>query len=125
MKKPIMSEKVPKAIGPYSQAIEINGFIFTSGQIGIDPKTGELKEGIESQTEQVIKNLKAVLEAVGLDLSNVVKTTIYLRKMDDFSKVNEIYAKFFKEPYPSRSTVGVSSLPKNALIEIEVIASLK
>jgi 2-iminobutanoate/2-iminopropanoate deaminase len=122
MKRIIHSDRAPKAIGPYNQAVEIDGWVFTAGQIGIDPETGELREGIEAQTEQVMKNLKAILEEAGLNFSDVVKTTIFLKKMEDFPKVNNIYAKFFNEPYPSRSTVEVSNLPKGALIEIELIA---
>lgn len=123
MKQKITSENI-KAIGPYSPAIKIGNFLFISGQIGIDPKTGNLKETLEEQTEQALKNLEEILKSAGLSLDNVVKTTIFLINMDDFQKVNEIYSKFFKEPYPARSTIAVKSLPRNALIEIEAIAYL-
>ncbi len=122
MKKEIKTELAPKAIGPYSQAVEIDGFLFTAGQIGIDPDTGELKSSVEEQAEQALKNLMAVLKAAGYTADDVVKTTIFLAKIDDFPGVNEIYSKFFSEPYPARSTVAVAALPKNALVEIELIA---
>lgn len=120
--KTIHTENAPKAVGPYSQAIEANGFLFCAGQIGIDPKTGNLATGLEKQTEQVIKNLQAVLQAVGTDLKNVVKTTIFLTNINDFAKVNEIYGSFFTENKPARSTVAVAALPKGALVEIEAVA---
>ncbi len=120
--KEIKTDRAPGAIGPYSQAIDTGDFIFLAGQIGIDPKTGQLVEGIENQTKQVMENIKAVLQAAGLDLSNVVKTTIFLANMDDFQTVNSIYGSYFNPPYPARSTVAVKTLPKGALVEIEVIA---
>ena len=121
--KKIQTENAPKAIGPYSQAIEYGGFIYTSGQIPIDPLTGKLAEGgIEVQTERVIKNLTAVLNAAGSNLDNVVKTTCFLKDINDFAKFNEIYARFFTGK-PARSCVEVSALPKGALLEIEVIAT--
>lgn len=119
--KHINTEKAPKAIGPYSQGIEANGFVFCSGQIGKDPKTNELKKGIEEQTKQVIENLSVVLKAAGVDLENVVKTTIYLKDVNYFATVNEIYAKYFTQK-PARATVEVSNLPQGALIEIEAVA---
>lgn len=118
----IATAEAPAAIGPYSQAQVINGFIFTSGQIGINPANGQISEDLETQCEQVFKNLSAVLEASGSDMGKVVKTTLYITKMDDFSVVNGIYEKYFSEPYPARSCVEVSSLPKGALVECEVIA---
>ncbi len=121
MKERIISEKI-KAIGPYSIAIRIGNFIFISGQIGIDPDTNELKPTLEEQTEQALINLSEILKSINLSLDNVVKTTIFLANMEDFQKVNGIYAKFFKEPYPARSTIAVKQLPRNALIEIEAIA---
>ena len=112
----------PEAIGPYSQAQTVGGFVFTSGQIGLDPATGELREGLEAQCEQVFKNLSAVLEAAESDIGKSVKTTIYITDMNDFAVVNGIYEKYFSEPYPARSCVEVSELPKGALVECEIIA---
>lgn len=114
----------PQAIGPYSQAIEVNGMIYTSGQIGLLPSGQMAGNGIISQTNQVLKNLKAVLEAGGSSLGNVVKTSIFLADMDDFVAVNEIYAEYFGDHKPARSTVAVKTLPKNALVEIECIATI-
>lgn len=122
MKREIKSPDAPKAIGPYSQAIEIDGFLFTAGQIGIDPSNGEMGQSVEEQAEQALKNIMNVLKEAGYSPEDVVKTTIYLSDINDFPKVNEIYARFFKEPYPARSTVAVAALPKNALVEIDVIA---
>ena len=120
----IHTDKAPKAIGPYSQAIKIGDFIFTSGQIALTPD-GVMREGdIEVQTTQVLTNLKNILEEAGSSLDKVIKTTIFLANMDDFAKVNEIYAKFFGSHKPARSTVAVKTLPKNALIEIEAIATI-
>jgi 2-iminobutanoate/2-iminopropanoate deaminase len=119
----IKTDKAPEAIGPYSQAIVAGSFIYTSGQIPIDPKTGEVVGGeIEEQTEQVLKNLKNVLEAAGSGLNKVVKTTVFIKDMNSFSKINEVYAKFFSESFPARSCVEVSKLPKGVLIEIEAVA---
>ncbi len=113
----------PAAIGPYSQAIEANGFIFASGQLPIDPETGEFAEGgIQAQTRQSLLNAKHILEAAGSDLSQVVKTTVFLSSITDFAAMNEIYAQFFSEPFPARSAVAVKDLPKGALVEIEVVA---
>lgn len=118
----ISTEKAPKAIGPYSQAVVFGNLVFCSGQVAIVPETGHLIEGgIELQTEQVCKNLQAVLEASGSSLDNVLKTSVFLKNIDDFHSMNGVFAKFFKN-FPSRSTVQVSNLPKYALVEIEVIA---
>ena len=119
----VKTDQAPKAIGPYSQAIVAGDLIFASGQIPIDPETGEIVDGpVERQTEQVLKNLGAVLEAAGSDLAHVVKTTVYLDSMDDFAVFNETYAAFFREPYPARATVEVAKLPKGVLVEIEAVA---
>lgn len=118
----ISTGKAPEAIGPYSQAILSGGFVFTAGQIGISPITNALAEGgVAEQARQALENIKSVLESGGTSLSKVVKVTVYLRNMDDFQKMNEVYAEYFTNR-PARSTVGVSGLPKNALIEIDVIA---
>ncbi len=123
MKKEIKTEKAPKAIGPYSQAIEANGMIFASGQIAIEPATGELNTGsIEDQTRLVLNNLKAVLEAGGSSFDNVVKCTVFLQDMNDFSRMNDVYAEFFKPPFPARAAVQVARLPKDVKVEIEAIA---
>ncbi|HLR16176.1 MAG TPA: RidA family protein [Bacillota bacterium] len=121
MRKEIFTENAPAAIGPYSQAIQVGDFVFASGQIGVDPKTGEAVEGIEAQTHQVMKNIQAVLTEVGADFSDVVKFTIFLDSMDDFATVNELYGSYLEKPYPARSTVEVSRLPKDLLVEMEVI----
>ena len=126
MKKEIRTDKAPQAIGPYSQAIEANGFVFASGQIAIDPATGELKLGsIEEETRLVLTNLKAVLEAAGSSFDNVVKCTVFLQDMDDFSKMNGVYAEFFKPPYPARAAVQVGRTPMDVKVEIEAIAAVK
>lgn len=123
MKKIIKTNKAPQAIGPYSQAVEVNGMLFISGQIPIDPVTGKLVEGgIKEQTVQVLKNIVAILEDVGLNYSHVVKTTVFLSDMDNFKEMNEIYANCFKENQPARSSIAVKTLPLNALVEIESIA---
>lgn len=122
-KKVISTSKAPAAIGPYSQAIEVNGFVFASGQIPIIPETGELAQGIEAQTKQALTNVKAIMEASGLTMSNIVKTSVFIKDMNDFAKVNEIYATFFEGDYPARSCVEVARLPKDVLIEVEVIAA--
>ncbi len=114
--------KYPKPIGPYSAYRIVGDFVFLAGQIGINPDTGELEEGIESQTERVLTNIANILAEIGLTLDSIVKTTIFLKNIEDFPKVNEIYAKYFKENYPARSTVAVANLPKGALVEIEAIA---
>ena len=123
MKKVISTDKAPGAIGPYSQGIDLGDIIFFSGQIPLNPQTGEMPEGIEAQTHQALKNVKGLLESQGLDFSNVIKTTVFLDNMEDFNTVNEIYATYFVEPFPARSAVEVGKLPKGALIEVEVIAS--
>ncbi|WP_067727940.1 RidA family protein [Oceanobacillus damuensis] len=125
MVKAIYTEKAPAAIGPYSQAIQAGDFLYVSGQIPINPQSGEVVEGIANQTKQVLENLKAILDEAGTDFSQVVKFTIYLSSMDDFTKVNEIYGGFLTEPYPARATVEVSRLPKDVLIEMDVIAYTK
>ena len=122
MKKVISTDKAPAAIGPYSQAIEVNGMVYTSGVIPVVPSTGEIPEGAVAQAEQAIGNLVNLLEAAGTSVENVVKTTVFIKNMDDFGKINEVYAKFFKEPYPSRSCVEVARLPKDVLIQIEAAA---
>ncbi len=123
MKEVIHSTLAPKAIGPYSQAIATNDLVFVSGQLGIDASTGEFKgTDIHSQTTQSMENIKAILKEVGLGMDSVVKTTILLKSLDDFSVVNEIYGSYFKEPYPARATFQVTKLPKDALVEIEAIA---
>jgi len=122
-KEIIISKKAPAAIGPYSPALKVGNLIFASGQIPIDPKTGEMIEGdIEVKTRMVLENLKAVLEPYSIDIENVVKTTIFLKDMNNFSQVNKIYGEYFKEKFPARSCVEVSRLPKDAEIEIEAIA---
>jgi len=119
----VKTNKAPEAIGPYSQAIVTGSFVYTSGQIPIKPQTGEVVDGgIEEQAKQVLENLKNVLEAAGSSLNKVVKTTVFIKDMDSFAKVNEVYAKYFSEPYPARSCVEVSKLPKGVLIEIEAVA---
>ncbi len=121
--KAIKTEKAPAAIGPYSQAIEANGFVYASGQLPIDPATGEFPEGIQAQTRQSLTNAKAILETAGLSMKNVVKTTVLLADIADFGAMNEVYSEFFSEPYPARSAFAVKSVPKGALVEIECIAA--
>ena len=124
MKKIISTEKAPKAIGPYSQANEANGFVFISGQVPIDPATGKLVEGgIREQTEQVLRNIGAILEAAGLGFDDVVKCTCLLSDMDNFTAMNEVYARYFTQNQPARAAYGVVKLPLGALIEIECIAA--
>lgn len=122
MKTVVKTDKAPGAIGPYSQGIDLGNMIFFSGQIPLNPQTGEMPEGIEAQAKQALENVKGLLESQGLDFSHVVKTTVFLDNMDDFNTVNGIYAQHFVEPYPARSAVEVAKLPKGALIEVEVIA---
>lgn len=123
--KVISTTKAPAAIGPYSQAIKVGNLVYTSGQIPIDPATGVFVEGgIKEQTRQSLTNIKAILAEAGLDMSNVVKTTVFLADMNDFADMNAVYAEFFAEPYPARSAVAVKTLPKGALVEIEVVAEI-
>ena len=122
MKNVIVTDKAPSAIGPYSQAIEVNGMVYTSGVIPVNPETGVVPDGVEAQATQAFTNLTNLVEAAGTDMSKVVKTTVFIKEMDDFATINQIYAKFFKEPYPSRSCVEVARLPKDVLLEIEAIA---
>ena len=121
--KKIQTEEAPKAVGPYSQAIETDQLVFCSGQIGIDPKNGSLVEGIENQTRQAMSNIANVLQAAGSDLDHVVKTTIFLANIGDYKTVNEIYGSYFTEHKPARSAVQVAALPLGALVEIEMIAA--
>ena len=124
MKKVISTHKAPAAIGPYSQAIQVGNLVYTSGQIPVNPATGVFIEGgIKEQTRQSLTNVKAILEEAGLSMSNVVKTTVFMADMNDFADMNAVYAEFFAEPYPARSAVAVKTLPKGALVEIEVIAA--
>ena len=124
MKTPIQTNQAPAAIGPYSQAIEAGGMVFVSGQLPIDPATGEFAPGgIKEQTRQSLTNAKAILEEAGISLANVMKTTVFLSDMNDFSAMNEVYAEFFNEPFPARSAIAVKTLPKNALVEVECIAA--
>ncbi|SNR88430.1 RidA family protein [Desulfurobacterium atlanticum] len=124
--KEIKTEKAPLPVGPYSQAVTVNDFLFISGQIGIDPETGKLREGIEKQTEQILKNIEEILKAAGTEKDKIVKTTIFVKDIKNFQKVNAIYKKFFENSsvFPARSTVEVSNLPLNAEIEIECVAIL-
>lgn len=123
MKKVIRTEKAPAAIGPYSQAIQVGNLVYTSGQIPIDPATGAFVEGgIKEQTRQSLLNVSAVLQEAGLTMDNVIKTTVFMADMADFAEMNAAYAEFFAEPYPARSAVAVKTLPKGALVEIEVVA---
>lgn len=122
MQKVISTDKAPSAIGPYSQAIEINGMVYTSGVIPVDPATGTIGDGVEAQAEQAFKNLCNLVEASGSKVENIVKTTVFIKEMNDFGKINEIYKKYFKEPFPARSCVEVARLPKDVLLEVEAIA---
>jgi 2-iminobutanoate/2-iminopropanoate deaminase len=122
MKKPISTDQAPVAIGPYSQAVEAGDFIYTSGQLGLNPITGEFGADVQEQTRLSLSNVKAILEAAGTSMDKVVKTTVFLKDMNDFVPVNEVYSTFFEQPYPARSAVEVARLPKDALVEIEVIA---
>ena len=125
MKDIVLTDKGPRPIGPYSQAVKSNGFLFVSGQVAIDPRSNEFVPGdIQQQTERALENLKGILEASGANLHHVVKTTVFLKDMNDFAAMNEVYGRFFTAASPARSTVQVARLPKDALVEIEVIASL-
>lgn len=122
--KAIHTNNAPAAIGPYSQAIEVNGFVFASGQIPIDPATGKIVDGgITEQTTQSLRNVMAILKEAGTDMSHVVKTTVYLSDIANFKAMNEVYAKYFTEPFPARSAVAVKDLPAGALVEVEVLAA--
>ena len=124
MKSAISSGEAPKAIGPYSQAVRVGSLLFLSGQVALDPSTGQMAEGdVSAQTRRVMDNLGAVLNAAGLSFADVARTTIYLADMNDFSKVNEVYATYFTEPFPARATVQVERLPRDARVEIDAIAS--
>lgn len=122
--KQISTDKAPAAIGPYSQAIKVGGLLFCSGQIPLDPATGEIPSGVEAQAEQALSNVKNLIEAAGSSIENVVKTTVFIKDMNDFGKINEIYAKYFTEPFPARSCVEVARLPKDVLLEVEAIVEL-
>ena len=122
MKKIISTDKAPSAIGPYSQAVEIGGIVYTSGVIPVDPATGNIPEGSVAQAKQAFTNMKNLLEAAGTSMDKVLKTTVFIKEMNDFGAINEVYAEFFPEPYPARSCVEVARLPKDVMLEIEVIA---
>lgn len=122
--KTISTSKAPAAIGPYSQAQISGGMVYTSGQIPVDPATGLIADGVEAQAEQVFKNISNLLSAAGSDISKVVKTTVFIKNMNDFAAINAVYAKFFSEPFPARSCVEVARLPKDVLLECEVIAEI-
>ena len=124
-KETITAEKAPAAVGPYVHAVKAGGFVFTSGQLGLDPETGTLPEGVAAQAEQAIRNIETVLAAAGLALSDVVKTTVFLADMKDFAAINEVYAKYFTGEAPARSCVQAAALPKGGLFEIEVIAAAR
>ena len=125
MQKKINTDKAPGALGPYSQAVEIDQLVYTSGQLGIDPATGELADGVEAQAKQALENVKAILAEAGLEMSSIIKTLVFIKDMNDFGKVNAIYADFFGPDYPARSCVQVARLPMDALVEIEAIATLE
>lgn len=121
MKKVIATDQAPAAIGPYSQAIEVGNLVFTSGVIPVNPATGEIPEGSAAQAEQAFTNLKNLVEASGTTMDKVIKTVVFIKEMNDFGAINEVYAKFFPEPYPSRSCVEVARLPKDVMLEVEAI----
>ena len=124
MKNAVITDRGPKPIGPYSQAIKANGFVYLSGQVALEPKTGEMVgSDIRQQTERVLENIKGILEAAGVNLHHVIKTTVFLKDMNDFPAMNEVYARYFTSAPPARSTVQVSRLPKDSLVEIEVVAA--
>lgn len=124
-KQTVVAEKAPKAIGPYSAAVRFGDLVFTAGQLGMDPQTGELVPGgVEAETRQALNNLKNVLEAAGSSLEHVLKTTVFLRDMNDFAKMNGVYAEYFTENFPARSAVQVAALPKGGAVEIEAVACL-
>lgn len=121
-RQPISTSGAPAAIGPYTQGIALDGFVFCSGQLGLDPATGDLVDGVEAQTERALRNLSAVLDAAGATMADVVKTTLFLADIDDFTAVNAVYARFMPDPPPARSTIQVGALPKGGRVEIEAIA---
>lgn len=121
MKKVISTDKAPAAIGPYSQAIEVNEMVYTSGVIPVVPETGEIPEGSRAQARQAFANLKNLVEAAGCSMEQVVKTTVFIKEMDDFGAINEVYAEFFPAPYPARSCVEVARLPKDVMLEVEAV----
>ncbi len=123
MSKVISTDKAPAAIGPYSQAIEVNGMVFTSGVIPVDPQTGVIPATIEEQANQAFANLKNLIEASGATIDKVIKTTVFIKEMNDFGKINEIYATYFKEPFPARSCVEVARLPKDVMLEVEAVVA--
>ena len=123
MTKVISTDKAPAAIGPYSQAIEVNGMVFTSGVIPVDPQTGVIPATIEEQANQAFSNLRNLIEASGATIDKVIKTTVFIKEMNDFGKINEIYATYFKEPFPARSCVEVARLPKDVMLEVEAIVA--
>ena len=120
----VKTTKAPAAIGPYSQGVIMGNVLFTSGQIPINPATGEIPEGVEEQAKQALTNVSKVIEAAGADMSKVVKTTVFIKDMNDFAKINEVYATFFTEPFPARSCVEVARLPKDVLLEVEAIVEI-
>ena len=124
MKQQINTAAAPAAIGPYSQAIKVGNMLFTSGQIPVDPATGNIPDGVEAQAKQALTNIKNLIEASGADISNVIKTTVFIADMNDFAVINEIYSQFFTKPYPARSCVEVARLPKDVLLEIEAIVEM-
>jgi 2-iminobutanoate/2-iminopropanoate deaminase len=125
MRDVVLTDRGPKPIGPYSQAVRVNGFLFVSGQVALDPKTGEMAAGdVREQTERVLENVKGIVEAAGSKMPHVIKTTVFLKNMGDFAAMNEVYARYFTAAPPARSTVEVARLPKDALVEIEVVAAI-
>ena len=122
MKNVISTTNAPAAIGPYSQAIEVNGMVYTSGIIPVDPATGEIPSGAAAQADRVFKSMSSLLEAAGTSMANVVKTTVFIKNMEDFAAINEVYAKYFPEPVPARSCIEVARIPKDVLLEAEAIA---
>ena len=122
--KEIKTNNAPAAIGPYSQGITAGGLLFTSGQIPIDPKTGEIPGGVEAQARQALTNVSNIVKEAGADMNKVLKTTVFIKNMEDFAKINEVYAEFFEKPYPARSCVEVARLPKDVLLEVEAIVEL-
>jgi len=125
MRDVVLTDRGPKPIGPYSQAVRVNGFLFVSGQVALDPKTGEMSAGdVREQTERALENVKGIVEAAGSKMPHVIKTTVFLKNMSDFTAMNEVYARYFTMAPPARSTVEVARLPKDALVEIEVVAAI-